>query len=374
MHEDSMFVAYQQRSKTMNPFFVLLGTSLLLLGCNMDPPSLKVEDYITGLDKPWDVTWTPDGEMLFTENNTGDVWVADEGNAAPIHTVSDLDSGGEGGLMGIAVSPNFGVDRYVFVCYTSTAPDIRIVRYQAEEGLAGLAGKTPIVTGGPYTTGRHSGCRIKFGPDGYLWGTFGDAASGATPQDEDSLGGKILRVDMDGNPAPDNPSGDVWFAKGYRNPQGIDFRPSDGLPCIAQHGPARDDELECLPSECFDAVCNSGWNPVPGYNESVPMTDLALYPDANEAFWSSGFPTLAPSGMSFLDGGQWGLWDNTIVVAFLKTKQLGYFRPESSSVLPSVAFSPFANRLRTAEQGPDGCLYILEDVSVNGKILKGCPE
>ena len=71
--------------------------------------------------------------------------------------------------------------------------------------------------------------RIKFGPDGYLWGTFGDAATETTPQDESSLGGKILRVDMDGNAAPDNPSGDIWFAKGYRNPQGIGFRPSDVL-------------------------------------------------------------------------------------------------------------------------------------------------
>jgi glucose/arabinose dehydrogenase len=256
--------------------------------------------------------------------------------------------------------------------YTSTVPDVRIVRYQANAELTALSGKTPIVAGGPYTTGRHSGCRIKFGPDGYLWGTFGDAATGTTPQDENSLGGKILRVDVNGNPAPDNPGGDVWLAKGYRNPQGIDFRPTDGLACIAQHGPTRDDELECLGSDCFDEACNSGWNPVPGYNESVPMTDLTLYPDANQALWSSGLPTLAPSGMSFLDGNQWGLWDNAMVVAFLKTAQLGFFRLDASGSLASVAFSPFANRLRTVEQGPDGCLYILEDVASSGRILRGC--
>jgi hypothetical protein len=154
--------------------------------------------------------------------------------------------------------------------------------------------------------------------------------------------------------------------------KGIDFRPTDGLACIAQHGPTRDDELECLGSDCFDQACNSGWNPVPGYNESVPMTDLTLYPDANRALWSSGFPTLAPSGMSFLDGNQWGLWDNAMVVAFLKTAQLGFFRLDASGSLASVAFSPFANRLRTVEQGPDGCLYILEDVASSGRILRGC--
>jgi glucose/arabinose dehydrogenase len=103
------------------------------------------------------------------------------------------------------------------------------------------------------------------------------------------------------------------------------------------------------------------------------MTDLALYPNANEALWSSGFPTLAPSGMSFLDGSQWGLWDDSMVVAFLKTRQLGYFRLDAFNELESLAFSPFANRLRTAEQGPDGCLYILEDVAASGRILRGCP-
>ncbi len=345
----------------------------LMLGCVPDPPPvLDMADYITGLDKPWDVTWTPGGEMLFTENNTGDVWVAVGQSAAPIHTVSDLDGSGEGGLMGVTLSPDFDTDRYIFLCYTSDAPDIRIVRYQASAGLTALTDKTPIVTGGPYTTGRHSGCRLKFGPDGYLWATFGDAAIGTNPQDERSLGGKILRLDRNGNAAPDNPAGELWFAKGYRNPQGIDFRPSDGLACIAQHGPFRDDEVECLGNECFGEACNSGWNPVPGYNETVPMTDLALYPDANEALWSSGAPTLAPSGMSFLDGSQWGAWDNAMVVAFLKTKQLGFFRLDPFDALESVEFSPFANRLRSAEQGPDGCLYILEDVSSSGKILRGC--
>jgi glucose/arabinose dehydrogenase len=356
----------------MNGRLALVSTAIILLGCNPTPPDLDVVDYITGLEKPWDVTWTPAGTMLFTENNTGDVWVADGANATRIHNVSDLNSSSEGGLMGITLSPSFNADRYVFLCYTSDTPDIRIVRYETDIGISGLFSKTPIVTGGPYTTGRHSGCRIKFGPDGYLWGTFGDSATGTTPQDETSLGGKILRVDMDGNAAPDNPSGDVWFAKGYRNPQGIDFRPSDGLACIAQHGPSTDDELECLDTNCFNDACNSGWNPVPGYDESVPMTDLGLYPDANVALWSSGFPTLAPSGMSFLDGSQWGIWDDSMVVAFLRTRQLGYFKLNAFNELQSFAFSAFSNRLRTAEQGPDGCLYILEDVGSNGKILRGC--
>lgn len=365
----------------MNRVILSVAFSIFMIACNSGgrdipeptvPPELTISDHIIGLDKPWDLTWTPGGEMLFTENNTGKIWLESGGSASSIHTISDLASAGEGGLMGITVSPNFVSDRYVFVCYTSTVADVRIVRFNLDVGLSGLSAKTPIVTGGPYSTGRHSGCRLKFGPDGYLWAVFGDAAIGTTPQDENSLGGKILRLDMDGNAAPDNPSGKRWFAKGYRNPQGLDFRPSDGLACIAQHGPATDDELECLESSCLANVCNSGWNPVPGYNELVSMTDLTVFPTANEALWSSGFPTLAPSGMSFLDGSQWGDWDEAMVVAFLKVKRLGFYKLSETNDLQSLAYTNFPNRLRTAEQGPDGCLYILEDVGTNGRILKAC--
>lgn len=362
----------------MNRLRAAVIATIFMLGCipgddyTQNPPVLEITDYVSGLDRPWDVTWAPAGQMLFTENNTGDIWVESGGSAASIHTISDLDSSGEGGLMGITLSPTFGTDHLVFVCYTSTAPDVRIVRFEIDAGISSLSNKTPIVTGGPYSTGRHSGCRIKFGPDGYLWATFGDAAIGTNPQDDNSLGGKILRVDLDGNAAPDNPSGKIWFAKGYRNPQGIDFRPSDGLACIAQHGPYTDDEIECLGSSCLLNSCNSGWNPVPGYNEAVSMTDLTAYPTANEALWSSGAPTLAPAGMSFLDGGQWGIWDEAIVVAFLKARRLGFYQLGQAQGLQYSAYTNFSNRLRTAEQGPDGCLYILEDVISSGKILRAC--
>jgi len=349
--------------------------ALAVPGClGAAAPGLVVSDYLSGLDRPWDVTWTPGGVMLFTENNSGKVWRSSGGEASVIHTVDDLRPNGEGGVMGIALSPDFAADRSVFLCYTSDARDVRIVRYRADAALSGLSEKTPIVTGGPYSTGRHSGCRIRFGPDGFLWATFGDADEGKNPQDETSLGGKILRVDASGKAAPDSPAGARWFAKGYRNPQGIDFRPSDGLACIAQHGPRTDDELECLGAPCFERACNSGWNPVPGYNEAVPMTDRGRYPDANAASWSSGRPTLAPSGMSFLDGSQWGAWDQAAVVAFLKARRLGFYRLDASGALQAEAYCSFANRLRAAEQGPDGCLYLLEDVPSRARILRACPK
>ena len=96
----------------------------------------------------------------------------------------------------------------------------------------------------------------------------GDAAQGSNPQDDSSLGGKVLRIDRDGAPALGNPGGYRWFSKGHRNVQGIAFRSSDDLGVSAEHGPSVDDEINLL------VAGNFGWDPVPGYTESVPMTDL----------------------------------------------------------------------------------------------------
>ena len=190
-------------------------------------------------------------------------------------------------MLGLEVDPDFASNGYVYVCMASDAgasTDVRLVRYELQTpNGGGLVQRTDIVTGMPYSSGRHSGCRPRFGPDGYLWVGTGDAAIGTTPQDDDSLGGKVLRIDRNGNAAPGNPDGRRWFSKGHRNIQGMAFRASDDLGVSAEHGPSTDDEVNLL------VAGNFGWDPVPGYNESVPMTDLMAFPDAIEAIWSSGF-------------------------------------------------------------------------------------
>lgn len=334
---------------------------------------LQVEDFITGLDKPWDIAWLPNGTVLVTER-PGRVNVYLDGpDAGPVVIpLTDVVARGEGGVMGLEVDPSFASNGYVYVCTTSSAgadDDVRLVRLtlRVPDGDQ-VIDRRDIVTGMPYSTGRHSGCRPRFGPDGNLWVGTGDAAIGTTPQDDASLGGKVLRIDRDGVAVADNPSGLRWLSKGHRNIQGIAFR-SDGVGVSTEHGPDVDDEINLL------VAGNFGWDPIPGYNESVPMTDLEKFPDAIEAVWSSGSPTLALSGATFIEGDAWGNWNGVLAVATLKAQHLHIYVVDSEGkVSGEERVIRDEGRLRSPRQGPDGLLYITNDGgSGSGKVLRVTP-
>ncbi|MGB5365251.1 MAG: PQQ-dependent sugar dehydrogenase, partial [Polyangiales bacterium] len=279
---------------------------------------------------------------------------------------------GEGGMMGLEVDPDFANNGFVYVCTTSNAGgdnDVRLLRLTLRTPDGGaVVGREDIVTGMPYSTGRHSGCRPRFGPDGWLWVGTGDAAIGTNPQSDDSLGGKVLRVDRNGAGAPGNAGGFRWFSNGHRNIQGMAFR-SDGIGMSAEHGPSIDDEINLL------VPGNFGWDPVPGYNESVPMTDLEKFPGAVPAVWSSGSPTLALAGATFLEGRAWGNWDGALAVATLRAEHLHiYFVDAEGKVTGDERAIENQGRLRTPRQGPDGLLYITNDGgSGDGKVLRVTP-
>jgi glucose/arabinose dehydrogenase len=188
-----------------------------------------------------------------------------------------------------------------------------------------------------------------------LWIGTGDAANGTNPQNEGSLGGKVLRIEkILGTAAPGNPGGHRWYTKGHRNVQGIAFRPGSGAPYSAEHGTDRDDEVNRLV-----AGGNYGWDPVPGYNEATPMTDFGKFPGAIGAVWSSGFPTIAPSGITFLSGVQWRDWNGAIAMCVLKDQHVRVLRLNSAGTAVTsqvVALSGYG-RMRSCVQGPDGNLY-----------------
>ena len=338
---------------------------------------LQVEDYIVGLERPWDIDWLPNGTVLVTER-PGDLKVFVDGPQAQptVIPISDVEStGGEGGLMGLEVDPDFSDNGYVYVCMASNADadnDVRVVRLTMSRPNAdSIVVRNDIVTGMPHndgSRGRHSGCRLRFGPNGYLWVGTGDAAIGSTPQDDDSLGGKVLRIDRDGNPAPGNPEGRRWISKGHRNIQGMAFR-CDGIGMSAEHGPDVDDEVNLL------VEGNFGWDPVPGYNESVPMTDLGKFPDAVEAAWSTGGGTLALSGATFVEGRQWGDWNGVLAVAALRASHLHILDVDSAGNATSRGrFVEGQGRLRAVSQGPDGLLYITTDRRDDGdRVLRVTP-
>jgi glucose/arabinose dehydrogenase len=284
--------------------------------------------------------------------------------------------------MGIQVDPAFNENRRIYTCQgheIGASHDVRVVPWVLTTGGRALTRQPAIVTGIPATTGRHGGCRLRIGSDHTLWIGTGDAATGTNPQDLTSLGGKILRVDrFTGEGVEANPyswSGNAnkrrVLSYGHRNVQGIAKRPSDRKMWTVEHGPGRDDEIN------RGIRGNFGWDPVPGYDESTPMTDTDKFPNAVRAAWSSGAPTVATSGATWLSGSQWRGWDDHLAVAALKDESLRIFAPNAEGTRLTVVATLFKGRfgrLRAAQLGRDGALYL---TTSNGggqdRILKVTP-
>ena len=331
------------------------------------PPDLTIATLVSGLTIPWDVAFTPDGTMLFTQR--GGV-LSSRLSDGTVQTVtadfSDLFASRETGLMGIVVDPNFASNRRFYTCQGHTGPEVQVIAWTINSAYtAATRVADPLVGGIPASNGSHGGCRLRFGPDGYLWIATGDAATGTVPQDLTSLGGKVLRVNAStGAGAPANPfasnqntNAKRVYTYGHRNVQGLALRPGTSQMWSVEHGPSVDDEVNLLA-----AGGNYGWNPVPGYNEGVPMTDLTEFPAAIEAKWSSGSTTLAASGAIFLEGDQWGIWEGRLAVATLKDRQLRVFEFDTDGTFESQAvvteLDGVFGRLRTPMMGPDGALYV----------------
>ncbi|HUF83321.1 MAG TPA: PQQ-dependent sugar dehydrogenase, partial [Acidimicrobiia bacterium] len=198
-----------------------------------DAPTLSPATFVPSLSIAWDLGFTPDGTILFTERASGISKVVD-GTKVLVCAPPDLVVSGEAGMMGLVVDPNFASNRYVFTCFASNASggaDVRVVRWTVAADYSQLTNRADVVTGMPFTSGRHSGCRPRFGSDGFLWIGTGDSATGIVPVDLNSLGGKVLRVDRDGSPVAGNPflgtvGDDRIYTYGHRNVQGLMFRAS----------------------------------------------------------------------------------------------------------------------------------------------------
>jgi glucose/arabinose dehydrogenase len=173
-------------------------------------------DVVTGLEVPWGIAFLPGGDALVSERTTGRILRIPRGGGRPrvVRRLSGVDTeAGEGGLLGLAVSPRYSRDRLVYASYTSSE-DNRIVRFR-------LNGPQHVVLDGLAASSIHNGGRIAFGPDGKLYAGVGDAGNTDLPQDRDSLNGKILRMNPDGSVPSDNPFGSLVWSFGHRNVQGL---------------------------------------------------------------------------------------------------------------------------------------------------------
>ena len=349
------------------------AVSPAVVGAREPGPELTVTVIVRGLSHPWGIDFTPDGTMLFTQRaGVLNARLTDGAVKRVDADLGDLLVDGFAGLQALAVDPDFTTNRRFYTLQGHTGREMQVIAWTIDADYdEAVRVVDPLVKGIPMGPGPwHSGGRLLFGPEGYLWIATGDGRVVTGAQDLTSLGGKVLRVDpRTGAGAPGNPFGasSPVYAYGFRNPQGLARRPGTDQMWLVEHGPKHDDEINLLAPGG-----NYGWDPIPDdgtlafydYSDEagVPMTDLAKFPSARQARWSSGFPTLATSGAVFLDGPQWGEWEGRLAVATLKTRSLRVFEFTEQGdfagqiVVPELDGSH--GRLRTPVLGPDGALYI----------------
>jgi aldose sugar dehydrogenase len=355
-------------------------------------PPLRVEVVADGLDHPWDVAFLPDGRLLVNERS-GRMLLLSGGapgaTARPVAAdLSDLLARGEGGLMGLALYPDFVSSRRFVTCQTHTEGgrpvDVRVVTWELSPDYGSARRvRDPLVGGLPLNpSGRHSGCRPALAPDGALLISTGDTARASIAQDRTSLGGKVLRVDLAtgapaaGNPfaGSANPNERLIWTYGHRNVQAIAFRPGTDQVFVSEQGPDYDDEVNLL-----KPGGNYGWDPsrggtVGGYREDVPMTDLTRFPDAIPAVWSSAEITEATGGAAFLSGARWGALDGALAVPALRGSRLLLMTlaPDGTVTelrVPAELDGTYG-RLRTARLSPSGELYLTSDNGSSDVLLR----
>ena len=297
-------------------------------------PPRVAEVLVTGLAVPWGVDFLPDGRAVVTERDSRRVLtIDDEGTVTEVGVIDEAAPEGEAGLLGVAVSPDFRQDRLVYL-YVTTAEDNRIVRATLD---GDALGETEVVLDGIPNGFIHDGGRLEFGPDGHLYASTGETGEPELAQDRSSLGGKVLRITPDGEPAPGNPDPDspIW-TWGHRNVQGLAFDDDDNL-WASEFGANTYDELNLI-----ERGGNYGWPDVEGRGGDGEFTNPRVVWETSEA---------SPSGLAHLDGQLW--------LAALRGARLWRIDvADGRATNPTDFFVGDFGRLRTVVVAPDGNLWV----------------
>ena len=291
---------------------------------------------------PWALAFAPDGRLFVTER-VGRLRVVKDGRLAaePVATLS-VAAQGEAGLMGLALDPRFADTGHAYVCYTAEQRGSLVNRITRLTLRDGRAGDERVLLDGMRGAGIHDGCRLKFGPDGKLYATMGDAAEPRLAQAKNSLNGKILRLEADGSVPADNPfPGSPVLSLGHRNPQGLAWDGKRRL-LAAEHGPSAHDEINRI-----EPGKNYGWPDVAGADD--PAAQRRGYVDP---IVESERDTWAPSGIAWLGDSLW--------IAALRGERLIQLTLDADLKLVNVRsiLRRVHGRLRDVVVGPDGALYV----------------
>ncbi len=364
--ENSCLLGLKMKKSRYLPLILLI----ILLGCSQPPPGrgagevetasnqeikFRVETVVGGLQVPWSIVWTPNGRMLIAER-PGRVRVVENGQLrpAPLLTVPDVETVAESGLMGLTLHPKFSENGFLYLSYTyrSNGQRVRVLRYRVTDD--GVADRTVIIEDIPAAQ-FHAGCRIRFGPDGKLYITTGDAAQRAIAQRLDSLGGKTLRLNDDGTVPDDNPfvgrsdaRPEIW-SYGHRNAQGMDWQPETNLMFQTEHGPSGfdgpggGDEVNIV-----ERGKNYGW----------PLISHGQTREGLESPLLEYTPAVAPASGMFYRGSVFPQFKGNFLFGCLRGERIVRVVLDGRKVLSQedLLLKQYG-RIRDVAEGPDGAIY-----------------
>jgi len=369
-------------------------------------PSLPfIMTQVTTFNLPWRIAFLPDGRMLITEK-VGPLWlVTQEGAKTPVANVPPVLYQGQGGMLGVFLSPHYATDRNVYLTYSEPGEGgsslaVARARLSIGEGTASLDGLQVLWRQMPKGRGGQFGAQIAFSPDGrYLFLAVGDRMRMTPAQDPNQELGKILRLTLDGKPAPGNPMAgktgaasvplidpprdteaakaaavvstytfpgpnsapaETWTS-GHRTPYGLAFAP-DGRLWEVEHGPRGGDELNLI-----EPGKNYGW-PLVSYATNyngVPIPSPDTRPDLTKPviYWT---PIIAPGSLTFYTGTMFPQWRGSALVGGLATRTLNRITFDGKGGATPAERWDVGHRIRDVEVGPDGALWMLEDANSGG--------
>jgi glucose/arabinose dehydrogenase len=362
---------------TTLPALLMAGTALAdAMEFTTQKARVRVVTVADGLDHPWGMAFLPDGALLVTERS-GQLRIVRDGEVSdPIAGVPEVRDRGQGGLLDVALDPNFATTRLVYLSYSEAGGEgagTAVARGRLEG--ARLANTQVIFRQQPKTGGgNHFGSRLVFARDGTLFVTLGERFDYRDEaQNPANHLGKIVRINPDGSVPSDNPfvgRGDgarpeIW-SLGHRNVQGAAINPETGALWTDEHGPRGGDEIN-IPQ----AGKNYGW-PVIGYGVHYSGAKIGVgtaKPGLEQPvyYWD---PSIAPSGMAFYTGDRFAGWRGNLFVGALKYRLLVRLELDGTRVVAEERMlKDLDERIRDVRQGPDGLIYLLTD-SDDGRILR----
>ena len=340
--------------------------------------TIKVETFATGLDHPWGSAFLPDGNLLVTERPGRLRRVDRDGTISPpIDGLPRIWSQGQGGLLDVAIDPNFGRNRLVYVSYSEAGDggaSTAVARGRLSQDMAALENVEVIFRQVPKVSGpNHFGSRLAFAPDGKLFIGLGERFKFDPAQDLSSTLGKVVRINPDGTVPKDNPfvgrdgvRPEIW-SSGHRNIQGAAIDPRSGKLWVHEFGPRGGDEIN-LP----EPGKNYGW-PLVSWGRHYDGRDIPDPPTRPDLAGSVHYwnPVVSPSGMVFYQGDRFPAWKGSILMGGLSSQALLRVAVDGERVTDEERL-PLGVRIRDVAEGPDGAVYLFTDESA-GKILRLTP-